>query len=116
MKTIEIKGWIWAMPNTFGESVEYKFDSFDYEAAAKRNPDTNWGTYRKVREHRFAVEVPELDPRELILASLEAEREAVRAQFTLRINDINDRISKLQALPFEAPASEFDGSDGKIPF
>lgn len=100
MKTIEIKGWIWAKPSFDGREVEYSFDDFDFEAATKRGT-SNFGEYRRVCEHTVIAEVPEdIDPRQMRIDQLEAERTALRAKFQMRLTEIQEEISKLQALPF----------------
>jgi len=105
MKTIEIKGWIWAAPTWDGQGIEYKFDSFDYERAVKegRGVDT-WSGYKKVAEHSFTVEVPDLDARTLRIQQLEAERQQLRANFQRRVNEIEDQIGKLQAIEYTGEA------------
>jgi len=101
MKVIEIKGWIWAAPTWDGQGIQYKFDSFDYEAAVKegRGVET-WSGYKKVAEHSFIVEIPYLDARTLRIQQLEAERTQLRANFQRRVNEIEDQISKLQAIEY----------------
>lgn len=102
MKTIEIKGWIFARPESEweGGGIKYEFSSFDYEAAAKR--DNHWRGYQKVVEHVVRADVPDdIDPTALMLKALEAERNNLREAFQMKLNEINDRIAKLQALTFD---------------
>lgn len=100
MKTIQINGWIWAKPSYDGRSVEYSFDDFDFEAAAKRGT-ASFGEYRKVCEHTVTAEVPnDFDPRQMRINQLEAERTELRAKFQMRLTEIQEEISKLNALPF----------------
>ncbi|CAJ0710618.1 hypothetical protein ACPCHQ_11785 [Ralstonia thomasii] len=102
MKTIEIKGWIFAEPNEWDGTLQYKFSSIDYEAWAK-NGDAHYGRYTKVAEHTIVAEVKDdVDPAAAMIKALEAEREALRAAFTLKVASINEKISKLQALPFNS--------------
>lgn len=105
MKTVEIKGWIFAKVNEYNDRVYYEFSDNDYEEWAKkeRSGSSTWAAYKKLVPHTITVEVPDFDVHAAKLASLEAERTALRAAFTLRLNEINDRISKLQALPFTPP-------------
>jgi len=105
MKAIEIKGWIWAAPTWDGQDVQYKFDSFDYEEAVKAGRGTEtWAGYKKVAEHSFTVEIPDLDARTLRIQQLEAERTQLRANFQRRINEIEDQIGKLQAIEYTGEA------------
>lgn len=100
---IEIKGWIFAKPDAYTGKITFEFSEFDYEDAVKRGTGAaSWGAYKKVTPHAFVVDVPEdIDPRELLIAGLEAERTKVRAELTRRITEINDQISKLQAISYE---------------
>ena len=103
MKKIEIKGWIFAKPASEweGGGIKYEFSTFDYEDAAKR--DNHWRGYQKLAEHVVRAEVPDdIDPTALMLRALEGERNDLRAAYQMKLNEINDRISKLQALPFSA--------------
>lgn len=50
----------------------------------------------------FEVEIPDdFDPTAKQVAALEKLRDQVRAEFTAKLNEISDRIGKLQALPYE---------------
>ncbi len=54
---------------------------------------------------KVAVDVPEdFDPTAQQVAALERLREKVQAEFTAKLNEINTRISNLQALTYEVPA------------
>ncbi|WP_407059235.1 hypothetical protein ACKZDW_02300 (plasmid) [Ralstonia syzygii subsp. celebesensis] len=104
MKTVEIKGWIFAKPATGweGAGIKYEFSSFDYEAACARGACNEWRSYRKVVEHTIRIDVPDdIDPTALMLKALESERDDLRAAFQMKISEINDKISKLQALTFD---------------
>ena len=104
MKTIEIKGWIYAHVCDYSDRVSYEFSDSDYVALAARGGQCAdiYRRYTKLSEHVISVEVPEIDVHAMKLAALEAERTALRAAFQMKLNEINERISKLQALPFNA--------------
>lgn len=92
MKTIEIKGWLYAKQGWTGE-VEFTF--FDFEVGT----DSDW---IQVCPHVAYIELPEgFDIRSAEIASLEKKLEKVRAAFIATQSEILDRISKLQALTFD---------------
>jgi len=94
MKTIEISGHIFTRTDRFSVEPDFIFFAWD---ASETNPD-----YIKVCDHTIHAEVPDdFDPRAAQIASLEKQREAVRAELGKRINEINDQIAKLQALTFD---------------
>lgn len=99
-RTIEIKGWIFAKPNDYGNKIDFEFSSYDYEAAAKRGyAGADWGSYKKVAEHTIVAEVPDdIDPVAMKLAALEAERTDLRAKYAARVAQIENEISKLTAI------------------
>jgi len=103
MQTIEIKGWIFAKPNGYTKRIEFEFSSYDYEKAVKEGYNvSDWGSLKKIAEHTITVDVPDdIDPAALLIAGLEAERTKLRAEFTRRINDINDKIQSLQAIEYK---------------
>ncbi len=117
METIEMKGWIFAKPSWDASRVIYEFSQYNYEEWAK-NPEIDsrgeYKTYRKISEHtiRIDFEVPDIDPRQMIVDGLEAQKTAIRAELGKRIAEIEDQISKLTALPFEQPTSDIDGLPG----
>lgn len=54
---------------------------------------------------QFEVDLPgDFDPTAKQVAALERLREKVQAEFTAKLNEINTRISNLQALTYEVPA------------
>lgn len=56
-----------------------------------------------VGEQEVEVEVPDnYDPRAQQIAALEKHKQKVMADFQKSVNEINDRISKLQALEYTA--------------
>lgn len=100
-KTIEIKGWIYASVSEYSDKLSYEFNVNDFEKWARNELGGNWARYRKIMPHTITVEVPsDIDPRSLMLAALERERENVRAELGRRIAEINDKISKVTAIEF----------------
>ena len=64
-------------------------------------PDDDTRTY--VCEQEVEVEVPDnYDPRAQQIAALEKHKQKVMADFQKSVDDINDKISKLQALEYTA--------------
>lgn len=96
MKTIEIKGWLYARQGWSGK-VEFTF--FDFEPSE----DSDW---IQICPHVAYIEVPEsFDFRSAEIASLEKKLAKVRAAFTATQAEILERISKLQALTFDAAST-----------
>ncbi|MEL6237051.1 MAG: hypothetical protein AAFO57_00280 [Pseudomonadota bacterium] len=94
MKTIEISGHIFTRTDRFSVEPDFIFFAFD---ASQTDP-----SYVKVCDHKISAELPDdFDHRTAQVASLEKQREAVRAALGKRINEINDQIAKLQALTFD---------------
>lgn len=59
--------------------------------------------YTYVGPQEIEVEVPEnYDPRPQQVAALEKKKQQVMAEFQKTVDEINDRISKLQALEYTA--------------
>ena len=63
--------------------------------------DSEYQTY--VGEQEIEIEVPDnYDPRAQKIAALEKYKQKVMADFQKTVDQINDRISKLQALEYTA--------------
>lgn len=63
--------------------------------------DSDYRTY--VGPQEIEIEVPEnYDPRAQQIAALEKQRTKVMADYQAMVTEINDRISKLQALEYTA--------------
>jgi hypothetical protein len=59
--------------------------------------------YTYVSQQEIELEVPDnYDPRAQQIAALEAQKQKVMADYQKSVTDINDRISKLQALEYTA--------------
>lgn len=73
----------------------------NYEVFSVKLDDNEHRTY--VGEQEIEIEVPEnYDPRAQKIAALEAHKRKVMADFQKTIEDINTRISNLQAIAYEA--------------
>jgi hypothetical protein len=78
----------WDEEGTF-EVFSFKFDDDDHR------------TY--VGEQEIEVEVPDnYDPRAQQIAALEKQKQKFMADYQRSVDEINDRISKLQALEYTA--------------
>ncbi|MGA4275609.1 hypothetical protein ACI2VH_02765 [Ralstonia nicotianae] len=100
MKTIEIKGYIHAVLHAYTpDEIGYHFSAC--EDMSFMNSEMT--TYVLVQPHTVVAEIPdrEIDYRTVRVAALEKEREKVRAELGRRITEINNEISKLQALTFD---------------
>ena len=103
MKTIEIKGWIFAEPKApwEGDGLKYHFSTIDYERWAKEGM-RGYGKYTKVAEHTIVAEVrDDVDPAAAMIRALNAEKDHLRKECNAKVADINERIGKLQALTFD---------------
>lgn len=75
---------------------EGKFEVFSFKF-----DDDDHRTY--VGEQEIEVDVPDnYDPRAQQIAALEKQKQEVMADYQKMVTDINDRISKLQALEYTA--------------
>ena len=74
-------------------------DEGQYLVYSCKLDDTYYRAY--VCEQKIEIEVPDdFDPRARQIAALEAEKKRVMASYQKRVTEINDRISKLQALEY----------------
>jgi hypothetical protein len=101
-KTITIKGHIFAEPapawalgsNAVIDGIRYRFSEF-------ADPTEE----RAVCDYTLVFQLPEsFDPVGAAVKDLEKKREKLRAEFQMALNEINDRIGKLQAITCEVPA------------
>ena len=99
MKTVEIKGWIHAAVYSF-KPDEPSFSFSPCEDMSFMN--SAHSTYVMVMPQTLVVEIPDvqIDYRTVRVAALEKEREKVRADLGKRIKEINNEISRLQAIEF----------------
>lgn len=85
---IHYNKYSWDEQGTF-EVFCFKFDDDDHR------------TY--VGEQEIEIEVPDnYDPRAQQIAALERQKQKVMADYQRSVDEINDRISKLQALEYTA--------------
>ena len=92
MKTIEISGHIYAKRNTFDDSIDYTF--FSYEGMDEHG-------YLYVCPHKVVAEVPAtFNPIAAEVSALEKQRDKLRDEFNARVKQINDRIANLQCIEY----------------
>lgn len=82
--------------------VKYEWDEEGiYQLWFAKLADDDSRTY--IGEQEVEVEVPDnYDPRPKQIAALEKQRQKVMADYQKTVTEINDRISKLQALEYTA--------------
>ena len=81
---------------------KYRWDNKgEFEVFSFKFDDDDHRTY--VGEQEIEIDVPDdYDPRAQQIAALEKQRQKVMADYQKTVMEINDRISKLQALEFTA--------------
>jgi hypothetical protein len=88
---VTIKGYITCQQYAWDDKPTFSFYGFD--------PTGYDSSTVKVMEHEFEVEVPDnFDPRPGQVAALEAKKEEMRAEFSKRVKDIDDKINSLMAI------------------
>jgi protein involved in sex pheromone biosynthesis len=82
--------------------VKYSWDSEGkFEVFSHKLDDAEFRTY--VSSQEIEIDVPEnYDPRAQQIAVLQKQKQKVTADFQKSVDDINERISKLQALEYTA--------------
>ena len=79
-------------------------DEGKYEVLSFKADDDAYRTH--VGEQEIEIEVPEnYDPRAQKIAALEKQKQKVMADYQSTVNEINERISKLQAIAFNGEKS-----------
>jgi hypothetical protein len=74
-------------------------DEGQYQIWFAKMDDAEHRTY--VGEQEVEIDVPDnYDPRAQQIAALESHKQKVMADYCKTVNEINDRISKLQAIEF----------------
>lgn len=87
-----ITGYI--VSTQYGPKTEKIIDFRTYKPTAEYSPNTVI-----VREHSIEVEVPDnFDPRPAMVASLEEQKQLIRAKFAKEVRDIDERIQSLLAI------------------
>ena len=81
---------------------KYRWDNKgEFEVFSFKFDDDDHRTY--VGEQEIEIDVPDdYDPRAQQIAALEKQRQKVMADYQKTVMEINDRISKLQALEYTA--------------
>jgi hypothetical protein len=81
---------------------QYSWESTgSYQVMYAKIDDTDFLTY--VGEQEIEIEVPDnYDPRAQKIAALERHKQKVMADYQKTVTQINERISKLQALEYTA--------------
>ena len=73
-----------------------------YQIFSVELPDEEYRSY--VCQQQIEIEVPDnYDPRPQQIAALEEQKQKAMAEFQKTVDNINDRISKLQAISYETP-------------
>ena len=73
----------------------------EYLVYSHQMDDTDYRTH--IHEQEIEIEVPDhYDPRAQKIAALEKEKQKMMADYQKTVTEINDRISKLQALEYTA--------------
>ena len=76
-------------------------DKSEYLVYSHKFDDTEYRAH--ICEQEIEFEVPDnFDPRAQQIAALEKQRQKVMAEYQKTVNEINDNISKLQALEYTA--------------
>ena len=93
MKT-KVKAFIHYSENCWESPTNFEVFPFQFD-------DVSYRTF--VCEQEIEIEVPDnYDPRPQKIAALEKEKQKIMADFQKSVDDINNKISKLQAISFTA--------------
>ena len=91
---VKIKAHIHYNNNVWDEKGRFEVFTFKFD-------DCDYRTY--VGEQEIEIDVPDdYDPRAQQIAALEKQKQKVMADYHKTVTEINDRISKLQALEYTA--------------
>jgi hypothetical protein len=81
--------------------VKYSWDEGQFLIYGSKLKDSEHCTY--VCSQEVEIDIPEnYDPRAQQIAALEKQKQKAMADFQKSVDDINERISKLQALEYTA--------------
>lgn len=76
-------------------------DKAEYVVFSHRMDDDEYRAH--IGEQQIEIEVPDgFDPRAQQIAALEAQKRKAAADYQRTVNEINERISKLQAITYTA--------------
>lgn len=88
----QINGYI--VSTQYGPKDTPQIDFRTYKPTAEYSPNTV-----VVREHSFEVDVPDtFDPRPAMIASLQEQKQIVRAEFAKKVKDLDAQIQSLLAI------------------
>lgn len=108
MTTYTIKGYI-TYDDSYGKPV-IGFQTWVPSKEYSPNPIV-------IREHTITVEVPaDFDPREEQAKNLEEQKRILSGKFSAAVAEINDKISKLQAINYSQFTGDNNDQEDDIPF
>jgi hypothetical protein len=95
-----VKGYVTYEQTPYQKAPEIGFSMYP--------PSPEYSPHKVVVSEMFVeVEVPDdFDPRPGMVKSLEQQKRELRAAFARKVKEIDQQISKLQAIEYEAPAEE----------
>lgn len=98
-RTITIKMWVYPSVQSSHESGNSNvIDGIVYSLYGFKSPEA-------IAQCDVTFTLPEgFDPVSKAVKELEEQREQLRAEFQMALNEVNDRIGKLQAITCEVPA------------
>ena len=100
MSTHTIKGFIVWRQWDFQDKPDIEFTRHCPNANTAKAYAEHGAGEVLVREHQFDVEVPDsFDPTADVIAQLQAHKQELRSRLAQQLMAIDERISKLQALP-----------------
>ena len=82
-----------------GYYLAHKVDDWDRERRQASEYCNDPDTWAFICEVEIEIEIPLFNPTELLLLALEKDREELVAKHVAAMAIVNDKISKLQALP-----------------
>ena len=98
-RTITYKGYVYAQPsNDWEKGNTNAINGLTYFVHGVSSD-------KSIAEIDVTFQLPEgFDPVSQAVKDLEKKRETLRAEFQMALNEVNDRIGKLQAITCEVPA------------
>ena len=94
MKNIKIKGFLQWAQSSWEKTPHFEFNKIEFKS-------NEYGEYATVRPMEIEVEVPDdFDPTLGIIAGLESRKRELRLKLASELAEIDDRISKLQAIEY----------------
>ena len=91
------------MKHTVSAHILYTEDAYGKDKFAIAMFPMDTVGYVTVRVQEFEIDIPDdFDPRQQKIEILQKEKQRIEAEFSKRCTQIQEQISKLQALTFEA--------------